>query len=396
MSCVVPLFAKEDANEKKEIFLEFVAGLRQKASENRKNIILGACLGLAYACFLMAICYDILVFQVIGSLFLFVVSVAVGFIFVFYFYYKRNVNKSDKLLFLFLIVVWLSLQILLIGGIEYQYQHALEDYKQDYIDAVDTGKYTALGASWLLTERYYSEMDKTYGQEGVLLPNRALFSSSTTLVFMGCNPLLLAYFVDPNSCNKLIFLQNKGNCGEFSGAIALMVRDVSGLETRQIQMEGVDHGLPEVYFEGDWWVFDKTYTTSSSPVKAQQYAAHLRDKFTDLYLSIADLRVANGDDSALEEHGFNASNVTISALFDTISDAKLDTPIANAEIEVYAVKYQRDPLVFKGKADDNGKCNLVLNGNKEYIILGNNGVYKGFTMVNIPPSKDESLKLLLY
>mgnify|MGYP000873565413 CR=1 FL=1 len=393
---MVPLFTKKGGTGKKEVFIEFIRGLRQNTSENLRGLVGNVLLGLVVGLLLSLIFYDVLIFQEFNSLFLFPISIIFGLIFVAYFYYKRNEKKSEKLLLLFLLIVWLTLQIFLIVNIEYQYHHVLEDYKQDYADAIDTGNYNALSASWLLTERYYDEMNNTYGQNGVSLPNRLLFSNPTTSMLTICNPLLFSYFIDPNSCSKLIFLQKKGNCGEFAGATVLMVRDLSGLNTRIIHMEGADHAFPEVYFEGDWWIFDKTYTTSVSPIQERNYATHLSDKFHDLYLSIADLRVVGGGESTLEEHGFSASNVAISVLFDTIRGAEPDTPIANAEVKVYALKYLRDPLIFTGKTDANGKCNLVLHGDKEYIFLGSNDMYKGFTVVKVSPSTDESITLLLY
>jgi len=373
---------------------------RQNACENWRELvisaILGLPLGLFLAFFLSAIYYNFLVFQVINSFILLFFSIISGLILVSYLYYKRNLRNSVIVVILFIATVWFVLQLSVIGSVEYQYQNMVEDYKHEYVDAIDTGQSTPLSTSWLLAERYHDEMVNTYGQNGILLPNRAISDTPIGSLLLGANPILWTYFGDFNSRNKLIFLQKTGNCGEYAGAIALMIRDVSGMNTRVIQMEGADHGLPEVYYEGDWWVFDKTYTTLNSPIKARNYATYLRDANTDLYLSIADLKVAPLGESALEGHGFSASNVTISALFDTIRNEEPNTPLANTDIEVYAVKYQRDPLVFTGKTDTNGDCNLVLNGDKEYIILGSNGVHKGIKSVNVLPSEDESITLLLY
>ncbi|KLK89291.1 hypothetical protein SZ63_02355 [Methanoculleus sediminis] len=345
--------------------------------------------------FLAAIIYDFFVFQVLNSHISLIFSIMIGLLLVSYFYFKRNLRDSEKLLILFIITVWFVFQISLIGSVEYQYQYVVEDYKQEYADTIDTGNYTALSASWLLAEKYCNGMDITYGQKGVTLPNRALSGTPISIMLLGVNPCLAIYFSDFTSRNKLIFLQNAGNCGEFARAIAIMLEDASSMNTRVIKMEGADHEFPEVYYEGEWWVFDKTYTTSISPVRARDYATHLEDRYNYLHHSIANLKVANEEISVLEEHGFDASNVTISALFDTISYSEPDTPLSYAEIKVYAITYTRDSIVFTGKTDVNGKCNLILNGDKEYVIVGNYDMYNGIKIVNTLPSKDELVILLL-
>ncbi|GAA5263243.1 hypothetical protein KTGMC3_P1994 [Methanocalculus sp. MC3] len=325
---------------------------------------------------------------------LLIISIVAGLCLVTYLYFKKN-QKALKIAYIFIISVWLILQVSIIVNIEYQYQNAIGDYQSEYADAINTEKNTPLNASWLLTEKYYDGMHNTYGQK-TLLPNRAMVDTPIRAMLLGANPLLLIYFCDFNSQNKLVFLQKTGNCGEFAGATALMIRDVTGMNTRIIEMEGADHALPEIYYEDAWWVFDKTYTTSYSPIKARDYASHLSDTNFDLYLSIADLKEIKQGESTLIEHGFNASNVTISALFDTINDSEPNTPLANTNIEVYTTKYRRDPLVYVGTTDINGECNLVLNVEKEYVIIGNNGVHKGIKIISLAPLESESIILLLY
>lgn len=392
---MVSLFPEKGGAEEKDAFLGFFAGFSQKAHENWRKYVRDVFLWLIFYLFLAAIIYDFFVFQALNSHISLIFSIIIGLFLVSYFYFKRNLRDSEKLAILFIITVWFVLQISLIGSVEYQYQHVIEDYKQEYADTIDTGNYTALSASWLLAERYCNEMDITYGQKDVMLPNRALSGTPINIMLLEVNPCLAIYFSDFTSRSKLIFLQKTGNCGEFARATAIMLEDASGMNTRVIKMEGADHEFPEVYYEGDWWVFDKTYTTSISPVRARDYATHLEDRYNNLHHSIADLRVTNGETSVLEEHGFSASNVTISALFDTISYSESDIPLSNAEIKVYAIMYTRDSIVFTGKTDVNGKCNLILNGDKEYVIVGNSGMYNGIKIVNALPSKDELVTLLL-
>jgi hypothetical protein len=86
------------------------------------------------------------------------------------------------------------------------------------------------------------------------LPNRVLASNSG--FYLGFTPLFAAYLEWFGGFEKLIVLQKQGNCGEFAIAIKTLLRDVTGLETRKVDMEGFDHTFPEVYWNGSWWVFD--------------------------------------------------------------------------------------------------------------------------------------------
>ena len=94
--------------------------------------------------------------------------------------------------------------------------------------------------------------DGTYGKNEAL-PNRVLTSNSG--FYLGFTPLFWLYLEWLDGLEKLIVVQKKGNCGEFAVAIKTLLRDVTGLKTRVVSMEGFDHAFPELYWNGSWWGF---------------------------------------------------------------------------------------------------------------------------------------------
>jgi len=127
-------------------------------------------------------------------------------------------------------------------------------------------------------------------------------------------------------------LQKKGNCGEFAIAIKTLLRDVTGLETRIVHMGGFDHALPEVYWNGSWWVFDGIFTTPINPVNADSYAEYLKKNYRNVYENLYCLREDSTGTSVLAEHGFDAVNITIVAIIDPTSSKWDDKPARNAGV----------------------------------------------------------------
>ncbi|WP_304841035.1 hypothetical protein, partial [Methanocalculus sp.] len=365
---MVSLKDKENRTNSKISLLDFSIKLLSTI-----NVVSAICYGLIIAYFGVGILLNSLYFDYIfeNLILLIVAIIVIVFSSLYFFYLRYRIQNNVELIIVFLLIVWIAFQLIIVVDIEYTYQSEMEKYKHEYFEAIEHGNYNELNASWLLTQSYAHEMYFTYGQVGVNLPNRVLFKNDIILssMYFFSNPLVAGFSFDENFYNKLVFTQKKGNCQEFAEATAFIVSDVTGLSTRVIGMKGVDHAFPELYYIDNWWVFDKTYTTSNSPVKDQHYATHLKENYTDLYFSIADLQVSRSKESTLKEHGFPASNVTIIVLFDTINDNEPNRPLSNIDIGVYAVSHQRNPLVYIGKTDENGTCNLVLAGNKEYLIV---------------------------
>lgn len=87
---------------------------------------------------------------------------------------------------------------------------------------------------------------------------------------------MLSLYCWAGGMNKLIVVQRIGGCGEFASAVVTLLSDTAGLYARKVYFEGIDHSLPEIYFRGEWWVFDAYYTTPDHPAKAEYYALYLR------------------------------------------------------------------------------------------------------------------------
>ena len=123
-------------------------------------------------------------------------------------------------------------------------------------------------SSWAVAAKYEDGFEGTY-ERNESLPSRVLFSNSG--FYLGFTPLFLTYLEWFDGYEKLIVLQKKGNCGELAIAIKTFLRDVTGLKTRVIHMEGFDHAFPEVYWNGSWWVFDAIFTTPSVQKMVTKY-----------------------------------------------------------------------------------------------------------------------------
>jgi len=180
--------------------------------------------------------------------------------------------------------------------------------------------------------------------------------------------LFLAYLYWGEGYEKLIVLEKKGNCEEFAIAIKKLLHDVTGMKTRVINMEGFDHAFPEIYWNGSWWVFDRIFTTPH-PVKAESYAEYLKENHGNVYENLYNLKEDGTEISVLVEHGFETENITIVAIIDQTSSDSDDMPAKNAEVEVFVLKNWYDPLIDRGKTDEEGKYQTVLRNYGDYVIV---------------------------
>ena len=201
-----------------------------------------------------------------------------------------------------------------------------------------------------------------------------------------------------NGFLKLIFIQNTGNCGEFASSMELLINDVTGFDTRIVHMEGKDHAFPEININNEWWVFDKIYTTPSQPIKSNDYASFLSNKDKGLFYNISDLKDDTNEVSVLSEHGFNLSNLTITAIKDITTNESDNEPISNAVVEIFAYVNSYDPLVNFGKTDENGQYSTILRGDKEYLIIVKKENLKaiGFKDLLIPSNGSSSITVYLH
>lgn len=208
--------------------------------------------------------------------------------------------------------------------------------------------------------------DGTYGRNESL-PNRVLLSNPVLLKFI--SPFFWLYLKWLDGYEKLIVPQKKGNCGEFAIAIKILLRDVAGLNTRKVIMEGFDHAFPEVYWNGSWWVFDAIFTTPKYPVKAGNYAEYLKENERNVYECLGNLKDSETGTSVLAEHGFDAVIITIVAIIDFASGNTNDKPAENADVEIFVLENWYDPLIAKGKTNEDWLYQTVLRRYGDYVIV---------------------------
>ena len=183
---------------------------------------------------------------------------------------EKGFESVMKLTVTFLFIFWLFVQISMISSQELGYYNVVSEYSQVF------KKNTVgddLNSYWALAVKYRDGFEGTYGRNESL-PNRILTRNSG--FFLGFTPMFLTYLEWFDGYEKLIVLQKKGNCAEFAIAIKTLLRDVTGLKTRVVHMEGFDHAFPEIYWNGSWWVFDGVFTTQDYPIKAELDAEYLK------------------------------------------------------------------------------------------------------------------------
>jgi|GEM_PF-873675 len=294
----------------------------------------------------------------------------------------KNLSRLDAVLrglFLAPLIFWLVLSLSLVVYIEAEYVMIRNSYRRLFLSHLKSyGKERLLDAAWNITLALKQEFKGTYGLN-VFIPSR---------IPPFLSPILSLYRWT-GGMGKLIVVQRMGGCGEFATAVVTLLKDVARLQTRKILFEGVDHSLPEVYFKGEWYVFDVSYTTSDYPVRAKHYALYLRYKLgLDEYVSR--IVVESTGLNVLREHGFNSSTLVIKAIIDITTNPLDDTPAVHAVVEVFALKNMYDPLVASGHTDERGNFSVQLNGGKEYIVIvrhsyGHSSVI-GVTKVYLPPN----------
>lgn len=263
---------------------------------------------------------------------------------------------------LFLFVSWISLQFVIVIGTELEFNNLKNSYSQQYISLIDNG-YSEVDAAWEITNSYCGTYKGQYNNENAVIPSRRV-------ILRGFNPVFLFYFNYFDGFSKINTIQNCGNCGEFAASMRILLKDITGSNTRIVHTEGIDHAIPEININNEWWVFDRIYTTDSSPTKEYKYASFLQKNNHEAFKFIRDLKEDSKLKSVLSEHGFNSSNLTITALKNTqIGKNWDDILLEGATVEVYILdSNSSDPLVAKGVTDENGNYSVILKKYEEYIV----------------------------
>jgi len=284
-------------------------------------------------------------------------------------YYHLKASKTLKekrrvvlRFFILFGVVWILFQFIIIGGLQYEYLKIKDEYSIYYADYQNKNPNESLNASWELTQKYYNTFLGTYAVQGAFLPNRGLVQQYIPFV----NPILDYYFSNMNGLKKMIIIQNKGNCGEFSQSIAFLLNETSQNPTRLVSFEGIDHMMPEISINNQWWVFDRVYLTPSKPINYQQFFSYIPSEVRN---NIANMYFQRDTPSLLKEHGFNETRYTITAISDLTSSGSDNIPMKDVNVEFYALNNSYDPVVAKGITDENGKFSATLNPDKEYWVV---------------------------
>ena len=190
-----------------------------------------------------------------------IVVIALFFVFgsiIFFLYVKKYSKFQDKkfllpqvgiFVLLFIFVSWISLQFVIVVGTELEYNNLKHSYSQQYISLIDDG-YSEVDATWNITNSYYGTYKGQYSNESAVIPSRQI-------PLRGLNTVVLIYFYYFDGFPKLNTIQNCGNCGEFAASTSVLLKDVTGYNTRIIQTEGIDHAIPEININNEWWVFDR-------------------------------------------------------------------------------------------------------------------------------------------
>ena len=321
---------------------------------------------------------------------------------------KLGSNFRMKNIYRLIVILWVFTQLLIVISIEVEYSNIENNYSQEYLSLTKKGV-DEVNATWSIVDSFRDDYNGVYGMKSSRIPSRQISSNIGQMMF---NPILLIYFFDfegmPKRWNfkivqgdgilKMIFVQNTGNCGEFASSMELLINDVTEFDTRIIHMEGKDHAFPEININNEWWVFDKIYTTPSQPIKSNDYASFLSNKDQGLFYCISDLKDGTNEVSVLSEHGFNSSNLTITAINDMTTNESDNEPISNAVVEIFAYVNSYDPLVNVGTTDENGQYSTILRGDKEYLIMVKKENLKaiGFKDLLIPLNESSSITVYLH
>lgn len=311
------------------------------------------------------------------------------------FYWRKKSERRNYKIFVViaLLLIWILPQIFVLTYVEADYFGVKKQYLQEYGEIINNGE-GELNASWEIVKLYKkTEFEGTYGKAEVLPLNRMIYHNRNIYSFFV--PIAWLYLFDLDGLGKLVIVQKRGCCAEFAQTVTILLKDVTGLNTRVVGVEGIDHAFPEVEFNNDWWVFDVMYTTSDNFVEAPNFAPHLKRSDTYLYNCLATLKDKDTGETLLAEHGFTPSNLTISVIQNITNNPFDDAPATNAEVEIFAFQNHYDPLVANGGTDNFGNYSVTLNSGKEYLILTKEGKLVGLARINLS-SPNESIVIYLH
>jgi hypothetical protein len=190
---------------------------------------------------------------------------------------------------LLLLVSAIAIAIALYALVEVEYPKKVEVLRNS------VGDKCLLDKAWDLVKHYKGDFISTY---------KTIWPKPRQLIIR-FGPLTL----EPSRvfAAKLAAVSGTGACEDFALGATQLLSDVLGCETRVVAFLGEDHALPEVKVSDAWYVVDITYTTPESPVKASEYAEHLRATRPCLYSRVKGVIEAYTGRDLSAEHGFAAT-----------------------------------------------------------------------------------------
>lgn len=299
------------------------------------------------------------------------------------------INIGIILLFAAILVIP---QVFVINAIENESQHAIDEYSSLANNTVNGDN---LAVCWKLTNAFSNNYVSTYHVKNSSIPARNIVNNCVKPFFSPYAYYFIHnYFMQNSGYGKIALFTQTGNCGEFSQAIVYMINSTLDIPTRSLHFKGVDHEFPEIFIDGSWYIFDKTYTTQRSPVKSEDYAEYIENSNQELSNCIVDLKQVRSDISLLEEHGFNTTTIEVQlSNWDDISFE--DTIVTLYVMDNNSTK----PLIQEKHADDTGCCNFSVRSNIRYLIFAEKSSilqkYTGFKDI-LPTNKTERMRIELH
>lgn len=348
-----------------------------KISEQiKENIRVLGILILLTVVLILAVCFVILPLYTFFGLLLAAAIIIILYIAYFLFLKKygddffSNNSQIVKKFFLFTVIIifslWLVSQLCVIVAIE---NDSLNEVNK-YAEIADKNlKGDTLAICWNLTSAYRSDYTSTYRVKDKTSSARKISECCANILY----PLIYWYYKYDYGYEKAALFGYSGNCGEFSRAITYLINTTMEVPTRSIHFKGFDHEFPELYINNDWYVFDYTFTTPSSPIKIKDYSQYLANKVDNIYNCTADLTTMNEDNSLLTEHGFNKTFIEVQ-----LSKWDLGS-FDNVDVTLYVKnENSNSPKVEKRKSDSSGYCNFTVHSGIEYLVFAENDNSIGF------------------
>jgi len=201
------------------------------------------------------------------------------------------ISKRFLKIVLFLLTIILTLITMLFITVEFEYPRKVKGLKNSM------GGECTLDKAWELVKNYNKSFMSTYKTIWPK-PRQFVLNIGELKTFMFKPSRIFA--------GKLAAVSGTGACEDFALGATQLLSDVLGCETRVVVLLGEDHALPEVKVGDTWYVVDITYTTTKSPVKASEYAEHLRATRPSLYSKVKGVIEAYTGRDLSAEHGFAA------------------------------------------------------------------------------------------